>query len=91
MDITCNEAVAIAAIHSDMNFQDYRLLASWLGCYKYVYPGERKLAAGMVGVLICPAEITNATDLFIAWQLADLIQSSLTIQEQERIISWMSQ
>lgn len=87
--LSCIESCAVVAIRSNMGFEDFRLLTSWLDCYQYIYPGDRKLV--MADQLLSTQNVQHASEIFKAWLLADLIECTLTTGQQNRILSWMNQ
>lgn len=86
------------AIEHNMSFQDYRLVTEWLGCFQYVLPDDRNLLGGVVSEL---AErlirnlrkngwVKSKSIVFGMYLQADLIETTLTIEEQKELMPWMS-
>lgn len=87
-------ALAWVAIRDTLPFTDYKLLAEWLDCYEYILPAARQLSPFIAGRLTDNLKVLGikrtSRDLFTAWLLADLIESTLTLKEQGRLHVWMN-
>lgn len=83
------EACAAVAVKCKLPFGDYKLLLEWLApdCYHYVPPAERLLSTELIFHIA--ADIKTPSDLFRIWLASDILYSTLTLQEQERLLSWM--
>lgn len=77
------------SIKYQISFQDYRLLGEWLGCYQYVKPADRILLGDIAHELLMHAQVQRAKDVMKVWLLCDLIESTLTLDEQRKILKWI--
>lgn len=88
------EALTITTIKHRRSFSDHRLLAEWLDCYQYVMPADRKLDDELAADIYLYATNTphrlRARDVFHGWLLAELVETTCTLQNQRNILSWLS-
>ena len=69
-------ATLAITIKYSLSYWEYKLLAEYLGCYTYILPRARSL------VILPATKITCAQDVFKQWALSDIIQSSMSRQDQ---------
>jgi hypothetical protein len=92
MELTLTEALVVVAIKYDLPAYEFRALANWLECDSYIVPAERSLNPQLVyeKVGYACSDILNASQLFKIWLMCDLIESTLTFKQQEKVITWMN-
>jgi hypothetical protein len=89
--LTMYESIMVGYINGTISHEASRFLADWLGCREYVIPANRVSNTNLISYVIYHTETKTAKDLFNLWLLVDTIESSLTRESQERILSWMTE
>lgn len=87
------ESLMAGSIKGTISHEALIHLSRWLGCKEYVLPADRSETS--VGPLIsyslnaCTDFLTNKADVFELYLLLDDIETSLSIESQQRILSWI--
>jgi hypothetical protein len=87
--LTLTEALGVLAIRTGISFNDYRILGEWLECYTYIPPAQRYLRIGHNLIAASNYSQTCALDWFKHWLLCDIIQCTLTEQQQTKVMQWI--
>lgn len=66
------------------NFQDYKLVAEWLGVYNFLPCNEHFLVEGLADELYF---ISHSPYKF--WEATKLVESSLTMAQQEELLDYL--
>lgn len=82
-----DEAVVFVALKKNLSFNEYKLLADWLDCYNYVLPANRELSIVFVNTII-GFYPKSPTEIYKTWMKANLVNTTLTLVKQLKIISW---
>lgn len=88
LKLTLREAVTYTTIEDSRCFADHKLLCEWLDCYQYIVPSNRKLDSNIIELVMAGRSIAH--EIFIAALICDLVESTLTLNEQYRITSWIA-
>lgn len=83
-----NTYLYIVCIKYRYNFVTYRLLAEWLGCYRYIAPNDRFISAQLPPVILAEL-LTHFIAKESAHYLSEIINimdSTATMQEQQELI-----
>ena len=84
MALSCIEVCIVLAIKHKLRYLEFRLLAEWLDCYNPIMPANRMLLKELPKILLPSA--TTSTEYYIAWELADIISTNCTIENQRNIL-----
>lgn len=87
---TPNTALYIATVSNSLSFSQYRSLAEWLTCYKYISPDERFISSFLPAVLLGELLIKH-TPVEAAFRLSEvmnILHSTSTIQEQNELLEY---
>lgn len=88
--------MAVVAIQKKLPFTVYKQLGEWLGCYNFIPRADRALSTILTHKVIhqlnviTPGKKRSASEVFQAWLLLDMLETTLTVQEQTRVAIWMN-
>lgn len=63
-------------------FSRYKLLAEWLGTYRYIYPSNRELHPR---ILSLTPRVSSSLDVYLWWESLVAIETCLDLNEQEML------
>ncbi len=85
--------IAAASIKASLDYQAFRLITEWLGCYNYILPDDRDLDFDLLSYLLSGvAALTKrdksraASRVFTAYLIADYIESCIKIKDQREVV-----
>lgn len=96
MALSLTESLAVVALEKKLPFTVYKTLGEWLGCYKFIPRPDREVSTILVHKVlhqlnvITPGKKRTSSEVFQAWLYLDMLETTLTVQEQTRIAIWMN-
>ncbi len=88
--LTMYEALIVCYLNDTIDGPSISLLSVWLDCRQYILPADRIETSNgaLCKALISRSWCSSKQEVRKLWLALDLIESSLTIESQQRILAW---